>query len=155
MLPILGLMFGTMERVDTTAVPTYSGSIGDYFTYIKDLAYYSIQRSIDQYGAVQVLAVLCAITAGAFLLRNIFRYLGAFLLVNYRVKITRDLRSAMYTKFLHLPVSFFTEKRKGDMMSRISNDIGAVDNGIMGSLVDVVNSPFMILTSLVTLFSLP
>lgn len=154
MLPILGLMFGTMERVDTTAVPTYSGSIGDYFTYIKDLAYYSIQRSIDQYGAVQVLAVLCAITAGAFLLRNIFRYLGAFLLVNYRVKITRDLRSAMYTKFLHLPVSFFTEKRKGDMMSRISNDIGAVDNGIMGSLVDVVNSPFMILTSLVTLFFL-
>lgn len=154
MLPILGLMFGTMERVDTSVAPSYSGNIGDYFNYLKDLAYYSIQRSMDQYGAVQVLAVLCAITAGAFLLRNIFRYLGAFLLVNYRVKITRDLRSAMYTKFLNLPVSFFTEQRKGDMMSRISNDIGAVDNGIMGSLVDVVNSPFMILTSLVTLFFL-
>jgi subfamily B ATP-binding cassette protein MsbA len=97
---------------------------------------------------------LCAVTAVAFLLRNIFRYLGAYLLVNYRVGITKDLRTAMYNKFLKLPVSFFTEKRKGDMMSRISNDIGGVESGIMGSLVDVINSPFMIISSLITLFIL-
>ena len=101
-----------------------------------------------------MLAILCTITAAAFLLRNLFRYLGAYLLVNYRVGITKDLRTAMYDKFLKLPVSFFTEKRKGDMMSRISNDIGSVENGIMGSLVDIINSPFMIITSLVTLFIL-
>ena len=154
MLPILGLMFGTMDRIDTSQEPVYSGSLGDYFTYLKDWVYYQIQVQIDSNGAVQVLALLCLITALAFLLRNMFRYLGAFLLVNYRVGITRDLRSAMYQKFLRLPVSFFTEKRKGDMMSRISNDISAVESGIMGSLVDVVNAPFLILTSLVTLFFL-
>lgn len=154
MLPILGLMFGTMDRVDVSTKPVYSGEFGDYFSYLKDLAYYHIQVQIDQNGAVQVLAILCAVTAFAFLLRNIFRYLGAFLLVNYRVGITKDLRSAMYRKFLKLPVSFFTEKRKGDMMSRISNDIGAVESGVMGSLVDVVNAPFMIITSLITLFLL-
>ncbi len=154
MLPILGLMFGTMERIDTSKAPVYSGKFADYFGYAKDWAYYKIQLSIDNYGAVKVLAVLCAITAVAFLLRNIFRYLGAYLLVNYRVGITKDLRTAMYNKFLKLPVSFFTEQRKGDMMSRISNDIGAVENGIMGSLVDVVNSPFMIISSLITLFLL-
>jgi len=154
MLPILGLMFGTVEKVDTSIKPIYSGRIVDFFGYAKDWAYYTIQTEIDKHGAVQVLAVLCAITAVAFLLRNIFRYLGAFLLVNYRVGITMDLRTAMYDKFLKLPVSFFTEKRKGDMMSRISNDIGAVEGGIMGSLVDVINSPFMILSSLITLFIL-
>ncbi len=154
MLPILGLMFGTVEKVDTSIKPLYSGRIVDFFGYAKDWAYYTIQTEIDKHGAVQVLAVLCAITAVAFLLRNIFRYLGAFLLVNYRVGITMDLRTAMYDKFLKLPVSFFTEKRKGDMMSRISNDIGAVEGGIMGSLVDVINSPFMILSSLITLFIL-
>jgi len=154
MLPILGLMFGTVEKVDTSIQPVYSGRIVDFFGYAKDWAYYNIQTEIDKHGAVQVLAVLCAITAVAFLLRNIFRYLGAFLLVNYRVGITMDLRTAMYDKFLKLPVSFFTEKRKGDMMSRISNDIGAVEGGIMGSLVDVINSPFMILSSLITLFIL-
>ncbi|KIA84967.1 antibiotic ABC transporter ATP-binding protein [Kaistella solincola] len=154
MLPILGLMFGTVEKVDTSVTPKYSGRIVDFFGFAKDWAYYTIQTNIDQYGAVRVLAVLCVITSVAFLFRNIFRYLGAYLLVNYRVGITKDLRTAMYDKFLKLPVSFFTEKRKGDMMSRISNDIGSVENGIMGSLVDVINSPFMIITSLITLFIL-
>lgn len=154
MLPILGLLFGTVERVNTGIAPTYSGKFIDFFRYAKDRAYYKIQTSIDLYGAVNVLAILCVITALAFLLRNLFRYIGAFLLVNYRVGITKDMRSSMYRKFLQLPVSFFTEKRKGDMMSRISNDIGAVEGGIMGSLVDIVNAPFMIIASLVTLFIL-
>ncbi|TXF76106.1 ABC transporter ATP-binding protein [Chryseobacterium sp.] len=154
MLPILGLMFGTVEKVNTSTPPVNTGKLVDFFGYAKDLAYYSIQKNIDEHGAVKVLAVLCAVTAAAFLLRNIFRYLGGYLLVNYRVGITKDLRTAMYDKFLKLPVAFFTEKRKGDMMSRISNDIGGVEGGIMGSLVDVINAPFMIISSLITLFIL-
>ena len=154
LLPILSVMFGTVEKVDTSKVPVWSGRIADYFGYLKDWAYYTIQVNMDEHGGIKVLAVLCSITAVAFLLRNIFRYLGSYLLVNYRVGITRDLRTLMYDKFLKLPVSFFTEQRKGDMMSRISNDIGAVEGGIMGSLVDIVNSPFMIISSLTALFLL-
>ena len=154
LLPILSVMFGTVDKVDTSKAPIWSGRIADYFGYVKDWAYYTIQVNMDEHGGIKVLAVLCSITAVAFLLRNIFRYLGSYLLVNYRVGITRDLRTLMYDKFLKLPVSFFTEQRKGDMMSRISNDIGAVEGGIMGSLVDIVNSPFMILSSLTALFLL-
>ncbi|KIA89985.1 ABC transporter ATP-binding protein [Kaistella jeonii] len=154
MLPILRILFKLDKEVDTNIVPVYSGRFADYFGYMKDMAYYKIQLNINEYGAIQVLAVLCSITAVAFLLRNLFRYLGSYLLVNYRVGITKDLRTAMYDKFLKLPVSFFTEQRKGDMMSRISNDIGAVEGGIMGSLVDVLNAPFMIIASLITLFIL-
>ncbi len=154
MLPILRILFKLDKEVDTNIVPNYSGKFADYFGYMKDMAYYKIQLNINEYGAIQVLAVLCGITAMAFLLRNLFRYLGSYLLVNYRVGITKDLRTAMYDKFLKLPVSFFTEQRKGDMMSRISNDIGAVEGGIMGSLVDVLNAPFMIIASLITLFIL-
>jgi len=154
LLPILSVMFGTVDKVDTSKAPVWSGRIADYFGYVKDWAYYTIQINMDEHGGIKVLAVLCSITAVAFLLRNIFRYLGSYLLVNYRVGITRDLRTLMYDKFLKLPVSFFTEQRKGDMMSRISNDIGAVEGGIMGSLVDIVNSPFMILSSLTALFLL-
>jgi len=154
LLPILSVMFGTVDKVDTSKVPVWSGRIADYFGYVKDWAYYTIQINMDEHGGIKVLAVLCSITAVAFLLRNIFRYLGSYLLVNYRVGITRDLRTLMYDKFLKLPVSFFTEQRKGDMMSRISNDIGAVEGGIMGSLVDIVNSPFMIISSLTALFLL-
>ncbi len=153
-LPILGLMFGTVDEVNTSVRPQYSGDFSDFFAYLKDAVYYNIQLSIDQKGVTYVLALLCITTAFAFLLRNIFRYLGAFLLVNYRVGITKDLRTAMYKKFLVLPVSFYTEQRKGDMVSRISNDIGSVEGGIMGALVDIINSPFMIISSLVTLFIL-
>ncbi len=145
-------LFKLDKEVDTSIVPVYSGRFADFFGYAKDLAYYKIQININEYGAIQVLAVLCSITALAFFLRNLFRYLGSYLLVNYRVGITKDLRTSMYDKFLKLPVSFFTEQRKGDMMSRISNDIGAVESGIMGSLVDVLNAPFMIIASLITLF---
>lgn len=154
MLPILRILFKLDKEVDTSSPPIYSGRFADYFGYLKDLAYYKIQMNVNEYGAIQVLAVLCCITAVAFLLRNLFRYLGSFLLVNYRVGITKDLRTSMYNKFLKLPVSFFTEQRKGDMMSRISNDIGSVESGIMGSLVDLLNAPFMIISSLITLFIL-
>lgn len=154
MLPILRILFKLDKEVDTSVLPRYSGKFADYFGYLKDLAYYKIQMNINEYGAIQVLAVLCGITALAFFLRNLFRYLGSYLLVNYRVGITKDLRTSMYNKFLKLPVSFFTEQRKGDMMSRISNDIGAVESGIMGSLVDLLNAPFMIIASLITLFIL-
>lgn len=154
MLPILRIIFKLDDSVDTSIAPVYDGHIGNYFEYLKQLVYYRIQLQIDQDGGAHVLAMLCGVTAVAFLLRNIFRYLGSFLLVNYRVGITRDLRTAMYDKFLKLPVSFFTEKRKGDMMSRITNDIGAVEGGIMGSLVDILNAPFLIVASLTTLFFL-
>jgi subfamily B ATP-binding cassette protein MsbA len=60
----------------------------------------------------------------------------------------------MYNKVLALPVSFFTEQRKGDMMSRMSNDVGEVEGNILGSLVDLINSPFMLISTLVTLFYL-
>lgn len=153
MLPVLRIIL-KIDKVDVTKVPKYSGKITEYFTYAKDLAYYKIQMYINEYGGVQVLAWLCIFVAIAFLLRNVSRYLGSFFIVNYKVLITKDLRTSVYDKFLKLPVSFFTEQRKGDMISRISNDVGNVESGIMGALVDLINSPFMIVFSLITLFLL-
>ncbi|MDL1913886.1 MAG: ABC transporter ATP-binding protein [Bergeyella sp.] len=154
LLPLLGVLFGTVKKMDLSESPSWNGHLETYPTYIRDTVYYNIQLSMENEGASKVLAILCIVTAFAFFLRNIFRYMGALLLVNYRIGITRDLRTAVYDKFLALPVSFFSEQRKGDMMSRISNDIGGVESGIMGSLVDIINAPFMIISSLVTLFIL-
>lgn len=150
-LPVLGMLFGTIQA-EKTVVPVYSGEFLDFFTYAKDYANYYIQSLVSQYGSLKVLAWLCIITAFMFLLRNIFRYLGAFLLINYRVGVTKDLRGAMYRKVLSLPVSFFTESRKGDMMSRMSNDVGEVEGNILGSLVELINAPFMLISTLISLF---
>ncbi len=152
MLPVLEMIFNV--KSEKIAKPQFSGDFVEYFGYLKNLALYTIQEQITNQGPIKVLAILCMVTATAFLLRNLSRYFGAFSLVNYRVGVTKDLRSNVYQKFLKLPVSFFTEQRKGDMMSRISNDIGNVEGSIMNSLVDIINAPFMIVTSLITLFLL-
>ncbi|MCA6066888.1 ABC transporter ATP-binding protein/permease [Chryseobacterium sp. RG1] len=153
-LPVLGMLFGTIEAKKYSHAPVYSGKILDFFSYTKEYANYYVQSLVTDYGALKVLAWLCIITAFMFLLRNLFRYLGSFLLINYRVGVTKDLRGAMYRKILSLPVSFFTESRKGDLMSRMSNDVGEVEGNILGSLVELINAPFMLISTLVTLFFL-
>lgn len=152
LLPILGMLLGTIKKSDIVSEPTYNGDFADYFTYLKNYAYYFIELKVEQYGALTVLAWLCGITAISFFARNIVRYLGALMLIYYRVGVTKDLRSQMYHKILHLPVSFFTEQRKGDMISRMSNDVGEVEGSILGSLVELINSPFMLISTLITLF---
>ncbi|WP_374441746.1 ABC transporter ATP-binding protein [Epilithonimonas sp.] len=153
-LPVLGMLFGSVKMDTNLVKPVYDGDITNFFGYIKEYSYYFIQSEVNERGALTVLAWLCMITAFTFFLRNVFRYFGAYLLIFYRVGVTKDLRSAMYNKVLALPVSFFTEQRKGDMMSRMSNDVGEVEGNILGSLVDLINSPFMLISTLVTLFYL-
>ncbi len=153
-LPVLGMLFGTIKNDKVSVEPVYSGNMSDYFSYLKDYAYYLVEVKTREHGALTVLAWLCVITAFAFLVRNIFRYIGSLMLIYYRVGVAKDLRTSMYQKILTLPVSFFTEQRKGDMMSRMSNDVGDVEGSILGSLVELVNSPFMLISTLITLFYL-
>ena len=153
-LPVLGMLFGTINNKKPTVEPVYSGNMSDYFSYLKDYAYYLVEVNAKEHGALTVLAWLCVITAFAFFARNIFRYIGSLMLIYYRVGVAKDLRTSMYQKILTLPVSFFTEQKKGDMMSRMSNDVGDVEGSILGSLVELVNSPFMLISTLITLFYL-
>lgn len=153
-LPVLGMLFGTIKPEKYASPPVYSGNIIDFFSYLKEYANYFVQSLVENHGALKVLAWLCVITAFMFFLRNLFRYLGSYLLINYRVGVTKDLRGAMYNKILTLPVSFFTESRKGDLMSRMSNDVGDVEGNILGSLVELINAPFMLISTLLTLFFL-
>lgn len=153
-LPVLGMLFGTIKPEKYETAPVYSGEALDFFDFAKEYANYYVQSLVTEYGALTVLAWLCVVTAFMFLLRNLFRYLGSFLLINYRVGVTKDLRGTMYRKILSLPVSFFTESRKGDLMSRMSNDVGEVEGNILGSLIDLINAPFMLISTLITLFFL-
>ena len=153
-LPVLGMLFGTINNKKPAVEPVYSGNMSDYFSYMKDYAYYLVEVKAREHGALTVLAWLCVITAFAFLVRNIFRYIGSLMLIYYRVGVAKDLRTSIYQKILTLPVSFFTEQRKGDMMSRMSNDVGDVEGSILGSLAELFNAPFMLISTLITLFYL-
>ena len=80
-LPVLGMLFGTINNDKLLVEPVYSGNMSDYFSYLKDYAYYLVEVNAREHGALTVLAWLCVITAFAFFARNIFRYIGSLMLI--------------------------------------------------------------------------
>jgi subfamily B ATP-binding cassette protein MsbA len=103
---------------------------------------------IQQYGRDGALVVVCAFLVVAFFGKNLFRYLSLYFLAPVRNGIVRDLRQKMLNKILELPLSFFSEERKGDLMSRFSADVQEVEWSIMGVMEALVREPIVIAGSL-------
>ncbi len=149
MIPVLGIMFDEdQERVQK---PIYNGivSLGDYG---KGSINYFAQTIMDEDGKLYTLGFFCASFLFVFFLRNLFRFLGQIFLISLKTGVTKDFRNAIHEKIIELPVSFFTEKRKGDIMSRISSDVSEVESSILGSIIEIVRSPIMIVIYLISLF---
>lgn len=149
MIPVLNIMFN--ENQERITKPIYQGlsSLGDY---AKEFIYYWAQTINDEKGVLYTLGFFCMAFLSIFFLRNFFRFLGQIFLISLKTGVTKDFRNAIHQKILDLPVSFFTEKRKGDIMSRISSDVAEVEGSILGSIIEIVRSPIMIIIYLISLF---
>ncbi len=149
MIPVLNIMFD--ENQERIKKPVYDDlpSLGDYG---KDSIYYWAQSINDEKGVLYTLGFFCIAFLIVFFLRNFFRFLGQIFLISLKTGVTKDFRNALHQKILDLPVSYFTEKRKGDIMSRISSDVAEVEGSILGSIIEIVRSPIMILIYLTSLF---
>ena len=152
-IPILQILFG----LDTAAHATYvSFSWGDGFAEIfaalKNNAYYFIEQSIATNSAGAVLVYLGAFLVVTALLKTGSSYLGAFFMIPIRTGVLRDLRDKIYRKILSLPIGFYSEERKGDIMSRMTSDVGEICASIMSSLDMMFKNPIMIAIYLTTMF---
>ena len=96
-------------------------------------------------GHAKALLVICLVVFFAILLKNLFAYLSMYFLNPIRNRILNDMRSRMYFKILQLPVGYFSEQRKGDIMSRLSNDLGDVESSTISVLEAVFREPITIL----------
>lgn len=152
MMPILGVLFGE-KNTAVISKPVYSGSLGDLKQFFSDYSAYYMNEVSQTEGPVYVLAISCVIFIAAFLFRNIFSFLSETCLVDLRSGVTRDLRVDIHNKIIDLPVAYFTEKRKGDMINRISNDVNEVESNILNSIVEIVRSPIMIIVFVGVLFT--
>ena len=152
MMPILSVLFGE-KNTDVIAKPVYSGDFGDLKQFFSDYSAYYMNEISQTEGPVYVLAISCVIFIVAFLFRNIFSFLSETCLVDLRSGVTRDLRMDIHNKIIDLPVAYFTEKRKGDMINRISSDVNEVESNILNSIVEIVRSPIMIIFFVVVLFT--
>jgi subfamily B ATP-binding cassette protein MsbA len=149
LLPVLEVLFGKTKAVLTK--PVYTG-IGDVKQFGTDYMYYQIS-SLTKDNSIQVallFVVLMVITT--FLLKNLFNYLASHHIMHLKNGVLRDLRKSMYKKIIDLPISFYSEKRKGDIMARMLGDVNEVQNSFFSILELVVKEPLTIIFALATMF---
>ncbi len=107
---------------------------------------------VGKMDAVGALALICVIIVISIFLKNLFLYFSFYILNPLKNKIVNRLRSELYIKILQLPVGFFTEKRKGDIISRSTNDVYEVENSLVGALEGWIRDPLTILINFAVLF---
>lgn len=103
-------------------------------------------------GREKTLGLICLLIICFIILKNIFLYLSYMVLNPLKNRIVNHLREDMYDKILRLPIGYFNEKRKGDIMSRMANDVGEVEGSVVGTLEGWIRDPMTIIVTLLVLF---
>ena len=150
-IPVLGILFNTDNTV--IKVPIYTG-IKSIAAFAKESFYYFISQKIENEGAIEVLFFICLLTFSLFLFKNLFRYLASYVLVFLRNGVVKDLRDQLYHKIITLPLAYFSEKKKGDIIARMTIDVQEVEVSFLTSLEAIVREPLTILISLIMMLIL-
>lgn len=106
---------------------------------------------IRNHGQAAALAWMCVFIVVLALLKNLVNYFSLLSIAHIRTAVSRDMRQKLYQKVLDLPVSYFTNEKKGDIISRMTNDLMEIEFSVIGALEALLKSPVMILLSLITL----
>jgi len=151
LMPMMDVLFGQANK--NYIMPTYDG-VFSLKRYLGDYLNYYLTMTTEQYGIGTTLSILVAGIISIFLLKNLCDYLAMFFITFLRNGILRDMRNAMYKKTIELPIAFFSEKRKGDTISRIASDVGEVQNSLLSILELIVKEPLTILFTIIAMFSI-
>jgi len=103
-------------------------------------------------GKLATLGIICLLIIGSIFFKNVFLYLSFYILNPLKNRVVNLLRSDLYNKILHLPIGYFTEQRKGDLISRITNDVNEVEASVVGALEGWIRDPLSIILNLAFLF---
>ena len=142
LMPFLQLIFTGSQ------MPVTASSSNPIIQSVNDFLY----NSSTTRGKIPTLGIICLLMVSFILLKNIFLYLSYYILNPLKNKVVNQLREDLYDKVLRLPIGFFNEKRKGDLMSRMTNDVGEVEGSVVGTLEGWIRDPMTILVTLAVLF---
>lgn len=145
-IPFLKIMFNRMEPA------AYPGEFQLNAEYLSAAARYYMTSLIDKHGETTALLLVCLVVVAASLFKNGFIFLANNSMAYIRSCTVRDLRKKMYDKVLRLPLSYFTEARKGDIMTRISNDVQEIEISVVSSLTMLFRDPLYIMIFVTYLF---
>lgn len=149
LIPILQILF----KVNTTRYEFIEWGTGDIQETAINNGYYYSQQLVDTYGESTTLLLLGVILSVLTLFKTGAYFGGSAFLMPLRTGIIRDIRVDIYKKILSLPLSFFSEERKGDILARVSTDVNEIDASISSSLDMIIKNPIFIIVYVTTLFS--
>ncbi len=142
LIPMLDVLFKS-EAVQVTTKPEYTG-----FSNLKDYFQQFLSFKVNEFAendASKALLLVIGLVIILFLLKNIFNYLAMYFITFLRNGVLKDLRNALYSKTINLPISFFSEKRKGDIMARIGTDVLEIQHSFLSVLELIFKEPLTIL----------
>ncbi|WP_242119413.1 ABC transporter ATP-binding protein [Aestuariivivens sediminicola] len=147
LIPMLDILFEKKDEALQLVKPVYSG-ISNLKDFYKD--YLAYQLSIYAKDDPQkALLLVVGLIISLFLLKNIFGYLANYFMVFLRNGVVRDLRNRVYEKIMALPLSYFSEQRKGDIMSRVTNDVFTLQYSMLPVLELIAREPLMIIFTVI------
>lgn len=151
-IPILRILFGLntvqVERVDVASVQ----GLQETLAALRTNMYCLLNEQIAAHGAGNILLLLGLFLVVMTGLKVLTSWLANYFMVPIRTGVLRDLRKQLYDKILSLPMSYFTQSRRGDIISRMTNDVNEVEASIMSALDILFKNPIMISVYLITLF---
>ncbi|MFC1732577.1 ABC transporter ATP-binding protein [candidate division KSB1 bacterium] len=146
LIPFLGILFGTIEIVESA--PAFEFKIQAIAQNLQLL----FSDIILQHGKVQTLLYICIAVLIFYFFKTSFYYLALFFMAPIRSKVVRNIRNDIYDQVLILPLSYYSEKKKGDIITRSTNDIQQVELSVMNSLQIFFREPISIILYMLTLF---
>lgn len=147
--PVLEVLFGKTKTI--LKEPVYTG-IGNIKEFGSDFFYYKISILTKDNNIQIVLLVVVVIVIITFFFKNLFNYLASHHIMHLKNGVLKDLRRSMYDKIVELPISYYSEKRKGDIMARMLGDVNEVQNSFFSILELVVKEPLTIVFAIVAMF---
>ena len=149
-IPILEMLFG----LNTQTYSYMEWGSGKIDAVLTNNFYYYVQCIIERYGQSTALACIAAALVVMTAFKTGCAYLSAFFMIPIRTGVVRDIRNQIYSKIVSLPIGFFSNERKGDVMARMSGDVTEVENSIMSSLDMMFKNPIMIIACLTMMIAL-
>ncbi len=150
LMPMLEVLFGENRAVYVK--PTFSGVL-DFKTYVSDRMSFEVTRYAEDDPQRALLLVISLILV-TFLLKNVFNYIALFFITFLRNGILKDIRISLYKRITHLSMAHFTEKRKGDLMSRVSNDVTEIQYSFLSIIELLIREPLTIIFALIMMFGI-
>ena len=149
--PVLKVLFNNGEKI--TQLPTYEG-VKNIDTYLNDTLFYYVNYFSETYGQNYALLLTVALVVITFLFKNLFGYLGLQHMTKIKTGVLRDLRAKMFKKIIELPIPYYSEKRKGDVMARMLGDVNEVQNSFFMVLELIVKEPLTIIFALIAMINI-